>query len=224
MLVGIRCVLFDAVGTLMYADPPVASVYQAVGRRFGSRLTVDEIRRRFHTALAAEHRLQAPTSELAERERWRRIVASTIDDVAEHQDALFAKLWSHFAQPQSWRLFDDVAAVWQELDRRGYELGIASNFDQRLRSVVAGHEQLAGCQAVFISAEIGFLKPDERLFRAVERSLNLSPSEIALVGDDDVADFHGATHSGWRAIHLDRHNSAPGGDNTIHALTDLLAE
>jgi putative hydrolase of the HAD superfamily len=220
---GIRYVLFDAVGTLMYADPPVASVYQAVGRRYGSRLTVDEIRSRFRTALAAEHRLHEPTNEIAERERWRRIVARTLCDVAEDDDSVFAELWNHFAQPQSWRIYDEVAAVWHKLLARGYPPGIASNFDQRLRSVIAGHALLARCPAVFISAEIGFLKPDVRFFRAIECTLNLPPGEIALVGDDEIADVQGATAAGWRAIRLDR-ESRRGGNGTIQTLTDLLRE
>jgi putative hydrolase of the HAD superfamily len=83
---------------------------------------------------------------------------------------------------------------------------------------------LAGCQAVFISAEIGFLKPDVRFFRAVERRLNLLPSEIALVGDDEIADFCGARQAGWRAIRLDREQGNVGSGNAIHALTDLLTE
>ena len=32
-LTGVRAVAFDAVGTLIYPEPPVAQVYAAVGRR-----------------------------------------------------------------------------------------------------------------------------------------------------------------------------------------------
>src|SRR5687767_12237594 len=124
MLEGIHWILFDAVGTLIYADPPVADVYHAISQQFGSRLTKDEIRRRFPRALAAEHSDSRPTSEAHERERWRRIVASVIDDVGDAKNKVFERLWQHFAQPRHWRLFDDVSTALLDLHRRGFRLGI----------------------------------------------------------------------------------------------------
>src|SRR5688572_974561 len=114
MIDGVRWVLFDAVGTLIYAAPPVDEVYQAAGRKFGSRLELSEVRERFRSALADEAEpgggLSRPgTSEFAELARWRRIVAAVFSDVpAEAGGRLFQSLWLHFASPQSWRLFGDV--------------------------------------------------------------------------------------------------------------------
>jgi len=74
MLQGIRWVLFDAVGTLIEADPPVAEVYLAAARQFGSLLSVDEIQHRFAAALRVEQGVESatldrpPTSEAQERE------------------------------------------------------------------------------------------------------------------------------------------------------------
>jgi putative hydrolase of the HAD superfamily len=220
-LAKIRCVLFDAVGTLIEADPPVAAVYQAAGSRYGSQLSVEQIEQRFRTALAWHHRDTGPTSEAAERRRWQRIVADVIADVTGAQAAVFEELWSHFAEPQHWRLYEDVEGTLTVLHRRGFRLGIASNFDQRLRQVAAGHAALALCERQFISAELGYLKPDPRFFRAVEERLDLAPSEIALVGDDDVADVFGAAAAGWRAIRLDRAGRSRSTDS-IHSLSELV--
>ena len=52
MVVGVRAVLFDAVRTLIHADPLAADVYADVGRRFGSALTSAEIAHRFKVAVA----------------------------------------------------------------------------------------------------------------------------------------------------------------------------
>lgn len=204
LLAGIRCVLFDAVGTLLAADPPVAQVYQQVAHRYGSSLSLAEIERQFHAALAAEHRDGGTTSEDAEKKRWRRIVARVVRDVPGEHDAIFADLWDHFGQARHWQLFADVAGTWTQLRQRGFRLGIASNFDRRLRHVLSGHPLLADCPDVFVSSEIGYLKPDLRFFRRVETLLGVLPSEIALVGDDEEADARGAEQAGWRAILLDR--------------------
>ena len=192
---GIRWILFDAVGTLIYADPPVADVYCATGREFGSRLSAAEIQQRFVCAAARRSErvaslVRPPTSEAAERERWRRIVAAVIDDV-DSSDELFEQLWQHFAEPQHWQLYDDVRQHSERLRSHGFRLGIASNFDSRLGPIVAAHPVLAACEAVFVSSAIGYAKPDPRFFAAVQQRLGVSPAEIVLVGDDDVNDIQG---------------------------------
>jgi len=221
MLDGIRWILFDAVGTLIYADPPVADVYHAAAARFGSWLSVAEIGERFRRALAAEQACGTPVSEENERQRWRRIVGAVVDDVPADGDAVFEQLWQHFARSQCWRLFDDVRTALANLHGRGYRLGIASNFDDRLKRVVHGHPPLARLEAVFVSSDIGFAKPDVRFFRAVEQRIGAPPAHIALVGDDEASDVQGATAAGWRAIRLDRSgiSASPG---TIRTLAELL--
>jgi putative hydrolase of the HAD superfamily len=206
---GIRWILFDAVGTLIYADPPVAKVYHAAARRFGSSLAIATIQQRFTAVLREELRTDAvsldrpPTNEAAERDRWQRIVAAVIDDVASGEE-LFEQLWLHFAQPQHWRMYDDVAPTLERLRSHGFCLGIASNFDSRLEAIVAAHSALAACDAVFVSSAIGYAKPDPRFFAAVEERLGASPAEIVLVGDDEVNDVRGAAAAGWRAEYLNR--------------------
>ena len=53
-LAAIRAVYFDAVGTLIHPDPPAPQVYGAIGKKYGSRLPVAEIARRFREAFGEE--------------------------------------------------------------------------------------------------------------------------------------------------------------------------
>lgn len=233
----IVAILFDAVGTLIDAAPPVPLAYQSIAATFGSRLTLDQIRQRFRRALHRGGDSQNPaslarsaTSEPAERERWREIVAEVIDDVPlAAADDLFAALWRHFAEPASWRLLDGAASTWRALRERGYRLGVASNFDSRLRTVLAGQpplEDLADSDPshLFISSEIGFPKPDPRFFRAVEERLQLAPSQILLVGDDWTNDIMGARSAGWSTVWFDRRDFAsPEPATRVGQLSELLA-
>jgi putative hydrolase of the HAD superfamily len=211
VLDGVRWILFDAVGTLIYPNPPVAEAYHRVARDFQSQLTVAEIKQRFAAAFASEfHRgpgLDRPlTSEAAECERWGRVVAAVLDDVPHAAGEPFERLWQHFAQPSSWRLFDDVPAALSALAARGFRLGIASNFDNRLHRIVAGHAALGACERVFVSSEIGYSKPDRRFFGEIEKTVAVR--RILLVGDDRVNDFVGATNAGWRALLIERESGA----------------
>ena len=220
MLDGIRWVLFDAVGTLIYPDPPVADVYRAAAQQFGSRLSVNEIRQRFAAALTANYSGGGPTSETNERQRWRSIVSHVINDAPDVREVIFEHLWRHFSQPQHWRLYDVVAETLSELRRRGFQLGIASNFDARLTGIVDGHLALKLCEAVFVSSQVGYTKPDARFFRVIEKWLGIDPAQIALVGDDEGSDVQGATAAGWRAVRLDR-DSKTRRSGTIHSLVEL---
>ena len=222
---SVRWILFDAVGTLIYPDPPVAEVYRGVARRFGLELSAAEIHDRFAAAFAHEFAAvgseRPPTSEASERARWQRVVAAVLHELAAPAEEPFDLLWAHFARADSWRTFEDVAPTLAKLARRGVRLGIASNFDGRLHGIVQATSPLAACERVFVSSEIGFSKPDRRFFQSVQRQLNVSPDEILLVGDDVQNDQQGALAAGWRTVLVRR--GAPASGANISALSELLS-
>ena len=248
---SIRAVVFDAVGTLIYPFPPVAEAYHLAGWSNGSKLPVTQIWRRFRAAFAksqlgdlppgdgkaqiprsmGEGRgegapqngdlRRAPTSEAIERERWRQIVGEVFTDVPDAVETIYEMLWKHFAQPENWRQYGDVSAIWPELQARGYALGIASNFDERLRGVLRGHEPLDRCEALFVSSQIGFPKPAPEFFAGIEERLALPGEQILLVGDDELNDYQAARAAGWRALRLQRGSETEQPD-CIHTLAQLL--
>src|SRR5438093_5444020 len=137
----IRAVFFDAVGTLLHPEPAAATVYAEVGRRHGSRLNAAVIEGRFRAALARQDHVDRAnewrTCEQREVERWRAIVGEVLDDVADPA-ACFGELYRHFSEPRHWRCDPAAGEVIAELQRRGRVVGLASNFDHRLRAVIAG--------------------------------------------------------------------------------------
>lgn len=202
---GVRAVVFDAVGTLLHPDPPAGAVYTAAGRRHGSRLGVDEVQARFRAAFAREEALDQAnglqTSEAREEQRWRRIVAASLPDVTD-PEACFRQLHAHFGRPDAWRCDPDAALTLPALARRGYALGMASNYDSRLRSVVAGLPELALLDPLVISSEVGWRKPAPGFFTALCRQLGLPPELVLYVGDDRANDYDGAQAAGLRAVLL----------------------
>jgi len=215
--------LFDAVGTLLYADPPVAEVYGEAGRRYGVTLPVDEIAKRFSAALRTAARRGTTSSEDIERRRWKSIVADVCRELPDREvGLLFEELWRHFSRPQSWRLFDDVESALRRLHRAGFRLAIASNFDARLGSVCVGHPPLRSLDW-FWSSALGYAKPDRRFFRAIEHRLGGAPEQLTLVGDDWQADIQGATCSGWKAIFLDRQGGREASVPTVRSLNEIPA-
>jgi putative hydrolase of the HAD superfamily len=204
-LTGVRAVVFDAVGTLISPDPRPAAVYAEIGRRFGSRLDEGVITSRFRAAFRAEEEVDRAngwrTDEAREERRWRSIVALTLDDVAD-AEACFRELWQHFARPVAWRCDSAAETVIAELRGRGLTVAMASNFDARLRTVVAGLSPLAAIGPIVISSEVGWRKPAAAFFDAVVRAVGCSPGEVLHVGDDRANDYEGALATGLRSVHL----------------------
>jgi putative hydrolase of the HAD superfamily len=211
----IRCIAFDAVGTLVEPAPPVAVAYRDVGLRYGSQLTLDEVRGRFRAAFSATER-SAPgsgsaspnrdplaTSEAIERERWRTIVASVLDDVSD-PELCFQELWNHFARPAAWRCYPEVGETIDRLERAGVRLAIASNFDSRLHTVCDGLPPLDRVELRIVSSEAGWRKPSSRFFEALAEAASCGRDEIVVVGDDLDNDFNGAVEAGMRAVWVQR--------------------
>jgi putative hydrolase of the HAD superfamily len=221
-----RAIFFDAVGTLLHPDPWAPAVYADVGRRHGSKLDTATITARFRSAFSQEEQLDRQsdwqTSEAREVERWRHIVATVLDDVRD-PGACFQVLFDHFGRPASWRCDSDTELVLRELARRGFELGMASNYDSRLRTVVAGLPALASIRRLVISSEVGWRKPAQEFFSAMLREVGMSSEEVLFVGDDPANDYEGARAAGIHALLLDAADRSPSaGRSRIRRLRDLL--
>ena len=219
-------VFFDSVGTLLHPEPPAPVVYAAIGRRFGSRLDEAMIAARFRTAFhrqeEADYAAGLRTSEEREWLRWRAIVAEVLDDVSD-TEACFAELHAHFARPDAWRCEPHTSDVLETLARRGHRLGIASNFDARLRRVVEGLPTLRPVRQLVISSEIGWRKPAPPFFAELCRRAESPPEQIVYVGDDENNDYAGARASGLQAVLLDptRRATVPP-EAIITSFTDLV--
>src|SRR5207249_3990940 len=120
-------------------------------------------------------------------------------------EACFKELYAHFAAPAAWRCDPEAEEVLRALAGRGYALGIASNFDSRLRALVAGLPELAPVRHLVISSEVGWRKPAPAFFEAVCREVSLTPAQVLLVGDDLDNDHAGASACGLHVLLLDRH-------------------
>lgn len=225
-------IAFDAVGTLLFADPPVHLAYYRIGKKHGSAARPDEVLHRFRSALARRTTVApcdldtavaegVPTSALGgearERQFWRAVVAEVLPDVRD-VDGCFEELFAHFAHPGAWQCFADVEETLEEACRRGQRLAIASNFDARLHGLCDGHPALAGIERRVISSEVGARKPQAAFYRALLEACGCAPEELLFVGDDRQNDVDAPARLGIRAVHLDRTGKTPG---AISSLVEL---
>jgi putative hydrolase of the HAD superfamily len=223
----VRAVLIDAVGTLIEPVPSVAEVYAQAARHQQVGLSVQVVRDRFRSAFATDEfdDQQGPmlTDEPTEFRRWQRIVRTCLPEVPD-LDLAFRELWHHFARPSSWRPFPDAGPALSKLAEIGIPVRVASNFDARLRQVLAGLPDLAPwSDQVVISSEVGVRKPHPAFYQRACESLGLPPESVLAVGDDEQNDLIGPRNAGLQSVLLDRSGRARPEFPTLRGLV-VLAE
>jgi putative hydrolase of the HAD superfamily len=218
-------IFFDAVGTLLHPEPPAPAVYVTVGRRFGSRLDEAAVAARFRAAFQRQEEVDRAaglrTDEEREIVRWRSIVREVLDDVQDGEEC-FQELYAHFARAGAWACVPETADVLDTLAARGHVLGIASNFDHRLRGLVEQMPALRSIRHLVISSEIGWRKPVPAFFAAMCRQARSPADRILYVGDDRLNDYEGARAAGLRAVLFAPHGGAALPQTCLTSLNDLL--
>lgn len=225
----IRWIAFDAVGTLIYPEPDVATSYAIIGQKYGSRLTAADLRSRFSDVFVKSTAACLPTesgdvvtNEELELQRWQWIVDQMLPDVSD-RESCFQELYDHFARPESWRIFPDAAEAINTLSRQSLRLAIASNFDQRLRQVCRGFPEFQAVERIVVSTEVYACKPSARFYQGLLQACKCGPDELWMVGDEFDADVAGPEALGIRATWVDRNSAGrPSQASTIRLLTELV--
>jgi putative hydrolase of the HAD superfamily len=230
---SIRVVFFDAADTLFHVNGSVADIYLQHAVQFGFPQTphsLDAIRQAFSRAFRdAPPPIFAATepSQIKQSERlwWFDIVHNVfyrVGMVARFDD-FFEQVFQVFEDPASWRLFPETAAVLAELKGQGLELGIISNFDSRLFSVMRGLGIAEAFDTVTISSLTRAAKPAPKIFHLALEKHAVDPEEALHVGDSLRDDVEGAKKAGLHAVLLDRTGSRrDAGIQVIQALDQLL--
>ena len=213
----IRTISFDVGGTLIEPWPSVGHVYAEVAASLGwGGLEPAALNRQFAAAWTLRRSFDYS------RGAWRELVQQTFTGLVPEVpgEAFFDAVYRRFEEPSAWRVFADVLPVLAELKALGLKLAVLSNWDERLRPLLARLELLDGFDAVIISHEVGHTKPAPEIFRKAATALNLPPEAILHIGDSAREDVSGAQSIGMPALLLDR-RATEATATTLPSLGDL---
>jgi HAD superfamily hydrolase (TIGR01549 family) len=104
-------------------------------------------------------------------------------------------------------LFDDVKPFFEFLAIQKIQLAILTNGPldgqkDKIRSL----NLFEYVPRIYVSEEIGFSKPDKKAFDFVLGKINISPSQVLMIGDSFEIDIQGARNAGISGILVDRMN------------------
>jgi putative hydrolase of the HAD superfamily len=124
--------------------------------------------------------------------------------MVEDFDQFFDEVYDLFRDSRGWMLFPETRQILEELRRHQLRLGVISNFDSRLYSVLRDLGIDSLFNAVTICSEVGFAKPQPQIFHAALRALGVRPERTLFTGDSLVDDFQAGESAGLTTYLLDR--------------------
>jgi len=212
----VRAVLFDVNGTLIEirTEDHADDVYRAAGH-YLTYQGIDLRRHEVRESYLAE--LKAQRAESGERwpefdavEVWRRVVARHATDFTRGLPAAkraqipvaLAELTRGVARRRL-KLYPHVRAVLDVLASR-FALAVVSDAQSAwARAELAQVDLLHRFDPVVVSGDLGYRKPDPRLFRRALDALGLRPDQAVYVGNDMYRDVFGAREVGMYTVMFD---------------------
>lgn len=131
-------------------------------------------------------------------EMYRRIFAdnglTATDDALRHLLDVDCEGWVHAFNPNTLELMHQLKA-------QGKKLGILTNMCTYFKTewfLPRAAEYVALADALVVSGDHRLYKPEEPIYRLMEREIGLKPEEL-LFFDDNMPNVEGARRCGWKA-------------------------
>ncbi|WP_434688098.1 HAD-IA family hydrolase [Pseudanabaena minima] len=236
-----QVIFVDAVGTLFGVKGSVGEQYAKIAKDFNVSLDPQLINRTFYQAFQTAPKIAFPDlsqSEIpiAEYQWWRSLAEQTFrqtGDLTKFLDfeAFFKGLYAYFATAEPWFIYEDTWLALDTWKKQDITLGVLSNFDSRIYSVMKALRLEDYFTSITISTEIGAAKPDSLIFEAAlaKHQIERSSNSAWHIGDSFCEDYMGADAVGITAFWLNRDRQpltspAKQSARTIDKLTSLITD
>ncbi|NJL19817.1 MAG: HAD family hydrolase [Leptolyngbyaceae cyanobacterium SM1_3_5] len=209
-----QVIFLDAVGTLFGVRGSVGQVYGNLAQQFGVTVNPAILDRTFVESFRGAPAMAFPgvsPAEVPEREYawWWAIAAQTFQQAGAYSqfpdfEAFFTVLYDHFTTAAPWFVYPDIYETLSHWQQQNIQLGIISNFDSRLHTVLTTLHLSEYFSSVTISTEVGAAKPNTKIFETALDKHECAPNAAWHIGDSLREDYEGAKAAGLRSILLKR--------------------
>jgi len=209
----IKAVFFDLYHTLVRYEPPREQLQARALKDFGIEVNPETLHR---PLIAADEYIyqEIANASLSQRSKeeqtavWAQYERIMLTEAGiEADDQLIFGLLDKMKQlDMKLVLFDDVVPALTDLKKRGLILGLISNVDQDISSLLHNLGLADLLQVVVTSSDVGFNKPRPEIFQEAVKRAGVQAAEAIYVGDQYLIDVLGAGKAGMKGILLDRSN------------------
>ncbi len=103
-------------------------------------------------------------------------------------------------------VYKEVFKVLEDL-KKDFRIFLISNLASPYKIPVFENNLNQYFEGMIFSCDYGILKPNEKIFREVEKLTKHEANEIVMIGDSLKSDILGAQHIGWRYLKVNRHSN-----------------
>lgn len=207
----LRLVTFDVTETLLKFRSSPGKQYGEIGAMYGVLCDNNSLATNFRAhwyKMNKEHPNFGLHTGLGWERWWKMIVIGTFKDAKFHVDdkkldAIATHLIEAYKTSACWQQCYGALDLLQYLHGKGLTVGVISNFDPRLNVTLENVKLHDHFHFVLASYEVGYEKPDPRIFKEAMRASglkDLGPEECLHVGNTAAIDYVGARNSGWHSF------------------------
>ena len=187
-MVKIKCILFDIGGVLV--DWHMSWITAEVSKRF-------DINENMLISAFDKHLPKLDSGKIDESNFWNNVGIDTDSDLLKNnKESLWNTYFRKNAIPNH-----DVKKLSMDLKENGFDIGIISNIEKITHTVVEDWDMLSHFKHKFMSYQIGFSKPDPRIYEHVIQKLPYTEDELLFI-DDKLPNVESAKNSGMSSIHF----------------------
>ncbi|MFN3406787.1 MAG: HAD-IA family hydrolase [Caldimicrobium sp.] len=203
----LKVILLDAEGTFLQFKPSLGIIYKNLWNEYGIDIREEEITKRFREEYRKVFQEEMGGENLTGekcKEGWKKVFLRVFKDFSDipFLEEVFIKAYQFFAKPDCVEIVPRFNEFVKEAKEHNLRLGVISNWDCRLYSVLEGHKLLKIFDAIFIGCEIGFLKPRLEIFKRALNFFKVQPKEVLMIGDSWEDDIEPAKKLGFKYFHI----------------------
>lgn len=213
MVSRLRLITFDATNTLLRYKESVGQTYSGVAQLYGVPADPHHVHHKFRIEfkrMMAQHPNFGSDSGMTSQEWWSELVSRTLSGSGSISKPLMTSIASHlyelYRTPECWTANIGTIETLQGLKQSGRKLGVISNTDERLDSILTGLRLRQYFDFVIASAVVKVQKPSKDIFSlaliCASSDECLKPDDALHVGDNVELDYLAAKSAGWNALLL----------------------
>ena len=120
----------------------------------------------------------------------------------EQDKVFFDNLFENYYKECDW--IEGAQDILVSLKKRGYKIGILSNSSEISYPVIEHFRLNDFVDDIVLSCEVGYLKPDPRIFQEILKNLEITEQDAVMVGDKITTDVLGAKTMGMDIIYFNK--------------------
>ncbi|XP_035213458.1 rhythmically expressed gene 2 protein-like [Stegodyphus dumicola] len=202
---------FDVTNTLLKFRTSVGEQYAKVGRLYGIKREPDKITNAFMhywKIMNSDHPNFGRNTGLTSHLWWKEMVRNSFslgpDELKNGQlDAISDHLYDLYRSNICWKVTSGSEELLRRLKEKHIVLGVISNFDERLDSVLLANGLKSYFDFILASYIVKIAKPSREIFNlALSHTSGITSAEALHIGDNIKLDYLAAKEAGWNALLL----------------------